>query len=612
MKFSAKNASGGNTYVVCNVQGKSTLQCRTEKVERGHDEDRQESRGDHEWTFHGHTEKNQRRAKDERKISPQSASRMGVKWTFSQFQDVHGNTVNVGDITCNPIVVGKLLYFCDWPMQSGFTVTSEAKLFCLDKETGRMIWYRQVKDIVGYGGQALMIRSSVAVSGRYLVAGTQLARPFNFLFPDFAAFMFAIDRHTGKTIWVTDAPIDPQAVPHDPPPIGNTVLGTPYPIIKMGAEYVFTGSPLIIGDRIFTGLSSWTELMMIHPHFHPSFRGREMCLDLKTGRIIWQTYMIEDNMIQYRENNVDRDARLYAGAAVWTVPAYDRKTKTLYVTTGNNYCIPGQRRQLFSEYMISFPEKGNHVDSVLALDSKTGKIKWTYSVAKGFADQWQVFCLPTSDSSDCASGPDVDYGAGPLLFKTKDGREVVGAASKSGKFTTLDRHTGYVISEIALGPLAGSIGGIHWGAAVEKGTVYAPYGYSELTRKALATASPSNGRFTAIDPILGQVKWAIENPVPDVYNGSGVLTNFGSAAVGTMAYNSPPVVANGVVFFGAANNQGTIFAIDCKTGTILWQRDTGATVYGGGSVVDGVLYWGNGYTSFGGTAGNGLTAYTPM
>ncbi len=105
----------------------------------------------------------------------------------------------------------------------------------------------------------------------------------------------------------------------------------------------------------------------------------------------------------------------------------------------------------------------------------------------------------------------------------------------------------------------------------------------------------------------------MDNPVPDQYNSSTLaLNNFGISRVGVMSYNAPPSLANDVVFFGAADNSGHLFAYNTMDGSPLWSTTTGGTVYGGSSIVHGVLYLGNGYRTFGGSATTGLSAYAPL
>jgi polyvinyl alcohol dehydrogenase (cytochrome) len=59
--------------------------------------------------------------------------------------------------------------------------------------------------------------------------------------------------------------------------------------------------------------------------------------------------------------------------------------------------------------------------------------------------------------------------------------------------------------------------------------------------------------------------------------------------------------------------QGTMFAFDGASGSVLWSFPSGGTVYGGAAVAGGVVYWGNGYPSTSrlgfGTPGGKLYAF---
>ena len=71
----------------------------------------------------------------------------------------------------------------------------------------------------------------------------------------------------------------------------------------------------------------------------------------------------------------------------------------------------------------------------------------------------------------------------------------------------------------------------------------------------------------------------------------------------------PVTVANHVLFAGSTHPKGPIYAMNAKTGEILWSYETGATVYGGMSVSDGCVYHGNGYRSPSSTHGTSLFAF---
>jgi polyvinyl alcohol dehydrogenase (cytochrome) len=115
------------------------------------------------------------------------------------------------------------------------------------------------------------------------------------------------------------------------------------------------------------------------------------------------------------------------------------------------------------------------------------------------------------------------------------------------------------------------------------------------------------GFWSALDAGTGQVLWenaGSNGPVDNPY--------FPPYPSGTIATNQGPVtVANGVVYAGAMDAAGTMYAFDATTGNILWSFESGGSVLSGAAVVDGVVYWGSGYSNnFFGTPNNKLFAFS--
>ena len=68
-------------------------------------------------------------------------------------------------------------------------------------------------------------------------------------------------------------------------------------------------------------------------------------------------------------------------------------------------------------------------------------------------------------------------------------------------------------------------------------------------------------------------------------------------------------VANGVLYAASMAklpSQDQMFALDARTGGILWQFGAGSSVNAGPAVVHGTVYWGSGY-SRSGVEGSGNT-----
>jgi polyvinyl alcohol dehydrogenase (cytochrome) len=98
-----------------------------------------------------------------------------------------------------------------------------------------------------------------------------------------------------------------------------------------------------------------------------------------------------------------------------------------------------------------------------------------------------------------------------------------------------------------------------------------------------AGMSVSTGIWSAIDPGSGNILWQIPNPALP----NGTLNG--------ASCNGPVAATNGVLFAGSMDSNGTMYALNATTGDVLWQFQSGGTVYGGPAIANGVVYWGCGY-----------------
>jgi len=60
----------------------------------------------------------------------------------------------------------------------------------------------------------------------------------------------------------------------------------------------------------------------------------------------------------------------------------------------------------------------------------------------------------------------------------------------------------------------------------------------------------------------------------------------------------------------AGSNSGEVYALDARTGTILWNFASGGTVIDGPSIVGSTLYWGSGYKELEGTGNSKVYAFS--
>lgn len=93
----------------------------------------------------------------------------------------------------------------------------------------------------------------------------------------------------------------------------------------------------------------------------------------------------------------------------------------------------------------------------------------------------------------------------------------------------------------------------------------------------------------ALDLDTGKIKWYRQL---GGYDGSTGIIQWSTANPSNATSSGPVTVANGVLFAGSTYGTGPIYAMDAKSGKILWSYETGATVYGGMSVSKGCIYVG--------------------
>jgi polyvinyl alcohol dehydrogenase (cytochrome) len=294
----------------------------------------------------------------------------------------------------------------------------------------------------------------------------------------------------------------------------------------------------------------------------------------------------------------------YTGVAVWgSSPAIDTKRGQIYVATGNNYSVPDTVLQCVADNsgnpdgQAACLSPDNHFDSVLAIDLKTGQIRWATRAIP--FDAWTVDCIPfIGDGSNCPSpaGPDYDFGQAPALFSVKVGGkgknvDLVGAGQKSGQYWALNPDSGAVVWVSQAGP-GGTAGGLQWGSAVDGTRIYTANANSNLVPWTLPNGSTvTSGVWSGLNAVTGEVLW--QTTPPDGGSSSGPVTT-----------------ANGLVFGCSLDTQGHMYAMNAANGTVLWSFASGGSCLSGAAISDGMLFWGSGYSNFGfGSPNNKVYAF---
>jgi polyvinyl alcohol dehydrogenase (cytochrome) len=464
-----------------------------------------------QWQIAGQNLDNTRRQPEEHSISPANVQGLKPKWVFTAG----------GDVSATPTVGGKAIYFPDWG----------GNLFAVDKNSGRIIWSHKISDYNGVPGS--VSRVSPAVDHDQLIIGDIL----NAKQAHDGTNVISVDRETGNLRWKTQVDSHPAAV--------------------------ITGSPVVFDDVVYVGVSSIEETLSLGPSPCCSFRGSVVALNTKTGAILWKTFDMP-------ENGGRTDG--YSGGAVWQPPAIDAKRGLLYIGTGNNFTAPADVEACQNATpTANCTAADDFFDTVLALDLKTGKIKWSRRL-----EAFDVFTgpclLPLQPNCPVPGSNDFDFGgSGPNLLGN-----IVGFGQKSGIYWALNPDNGDIVWSTPVGP-GGFVGGIQWGTATDSNRIYVAICNSKHLPYTLVPSGQQItwGAWSALDVATGKILWQTADPT------------VGALDMGSVS------VANGVMYAGSYSGQ--MYALDTSSGKILWNFPSGGSVIDGPSIMDGVVYWGSGY-----------------
>ena len=249
-------------------------------------------------------------------------------------------------------------------------VTSANECYALDAGSGREIWhYRRPRTKGLIGNAAGGINRGVGVAGDRLFMVTDHAH------------IIALNRYTGGLLWETE-------------------------MADWHQNYNATGAPLPVGNLVVTGTSGGDE----------GVRGFVAAYDQTTGKEVWRFWTVprpgEPKADTWQGKGIE-----HPGATAWLTGTYDPELDTLYWPTGNP-----------SPDLIGDDRPGDNLysDSVVALDAKTGRLKWHFQFTPH--DVW-----------------DYDAQETPALIDTmwqNQPRKLLVQANRNGYFYVLDRIDG--------------------------------------------------------------------------------------------------------------------------------------------------------------------------
>ncbi|MBR0896647.1 methanol/ethanol family PQQ-dependent dehydrogenase [Bradyrhizobium tropiciagri] len=418
-------------------------------------------------------------------------------------------------------------------------VTTHNATIAVDAKTGKQIWKTKVE----YPAETpRIVCCGIINRGAALYDGKVFRTTLD-------ANVIALDAKTGKELWRQKAAD-----------------------IKEG--YSMTVAPLVADGVVITGMSG-AEF---------GTRGFIDGWDPATGKKLWRTYSIP-TPDEPGGDTWKGDTWKLGGGSTWITGSYDAELNTVYWGIGN----PGPFNSAVR------PGDNLYTCSVLALDPKTGKIKWHYQFSPNNPFDYDSVAEMVLADMNVEGKP----------------TKVLMDANRNGFFYVLDRTNGKLLA-------ANPYVNVNWATGVDlktgrpietdvakdardgkKVTVYPsilggknwePMSFNPQTGLAYANTLAFGGKYKAepvtfkqgewylgmdltdpwewgtgprghlkaIDPMTGKAKWEAPSDIPRF---SGVLST-----------------AGGVVFSGQLT--GEFEAFDADTGKKLWQFQTGSGIEG--------------------------------
>jgi PQQ-dependent dehydrogenase (methanol/ethanol family) len=203
-------------------------------------------------------------------------------------------------------------------------VTGPNQVFALDALTGNTIWQYSRPMSAGMVGDAKLGTNR----------GVAILRDRVFFVTD-NGHLLALERTTGKLLWETPIAADGEGQPY-----GGTM------------------APLIVDDMIIAGVAGADE----------GIRGFVAAFKPDDGAIAWRHWTVPRKGEAGIETWQGKEP-ITGGGSTWGTGSYDPSSDTLYWSVGNPYPDGDDRDR---------PGDNLYTDSVLALNPKTGALKWYY------------------------------------------------------------------------------------------------------------------------------------------------------------------------------------------------------------------------------------------
>lgn len=414
-------------------------------------------------------------------------------------------------------------------------VTSGNECWALDAGAGREIWHFQRPRTKGLAGNAAQgMNRGVAWAGDRVFMVTDNAH------------LLALNRFTGELLWETE-------------------------MADWHQNYNATSAPLVVDNLVVTGTAGGEQ----------GARGFIAAFDPSDGKEAWRFWTVPRPGEPGSETWSGKAIEHPSGVA-WLTGSYDPELDTIYWATGN----PGP------DYNGEERKGDNlYTSSILALEPKTGKLKWYYQTTPHDVHDW--------DATEPLVLIDRDWQGSP--------RKLLIQANRNGFFYVLDRENGKVLLakpfvkninwakelgpdgkpvmlQLPAGPTPNSTrvcpsqdGATNWFSSTydpatgyyiiqtfEKCSIFATRqteewvagrGYSGGSQRLVPNENPRE-ILRAIDITTGKVVWELPE--------TGAANSWG----GTLGFST------GILFF--CGDGGILSAVDASTGKPLWNFQTSA------------------------------------
>ena len=400
-------------------------------------------------------------------------------------------------------------------------LTTANSTIALDAATAQLKWRYDWK-LKGKPGWPT--QRGVAIKDGYVVRGT------------YDGYLIALDAATGNLIW-DRALVD----------------------MKKN-EGGFTMPPLIYEDLIIIGPAG-SEL---------GVKGWIGAFRLQDGQEVWRFNTVPEDHEPGAETWEKADAKIRGGGSVWSPVSLDTEQGTLYFAVSN----PAP-----DFYGLARPGANLYTNSMVALDVRTGKLKWHYQVVPHDTHDWDL------------------TQASPLFTATVKGktRKLVATVGKSAVLHVLDRETHEKIYAVPVSnqlnvevPLTtegvrvcpGVLGGVSWngpafnprtnmlyvnsvewcgtfGVAKENRYIEGQFYMGGFSR--LDPIEEAKGWVTALDASTGKIQWRYKSNRPML-----------AALTSTSA---------DLLFTGEIT--GDFLVLDGRDGKVLYRFDVGGPINGG-------------------------------